>query len=262
MEKIAKLLAGFVILTVIFCGTVNAKKPDKPTSLTIFSEPNMTYALTEIARSYANDRNVIVSINFNSSFELIQNIDFGEPADIFISSHPSWIENLKQKGLVDVYNLSNIARDQLVLVTSTKNNRIPADLIKEEEPISETIREINNNRIPLIIGSENSSLGRYTSELMKEVNVKNQYLYRKVNEDKKTIIDFLKENNEYCGIVLSSEIKNQNDIKILRVIPDIDIYYQGSVIAGDDMENARDFVKYLKSDEARSLFSKNGFIID
>ena len=54
----------------------------------------------------------------------------------------------------------------------------------------------------------------------------------------------------------------KNDIKILRVIPDIDIYYQGVVIAGDNMEKARDFLKYLKSDESKNLLNKNGFIIE
>lgn len=257
MAKIVKLL---FLLLIFFSQNSYSKRP--PINLTIFAEPNTTYALTEIARSYSNNRNVIISINFNSSFELIQNIDLGEPADIFISSHPSWLETLKQKGLVDVYNLSNIAKDQLVLITSADNKRVTDDLIKDSEPISETLRAINNARIPLIIGSDYSSLGRYTNQLVRDANVKEQYLYRKVNEDKKSIIEFLRENKDYCGIVLASEVKNQNQIRILRVITEVDIYYQGVVIAGDNMEKARDFLKYLKSDEAKNLLNKNGFIVE
>jgi len=259
MAKISKIL---FLLLIFFCETVNAKKPSSQISITIFAEPNMTYALTEIARSYSNNRNMVVSINFSSSFELIQNIDFGEPADIFISSHPSWRETLKQKGLVDVYNLSNLAKDQLVLITSINNKKITNDIIQDADPIAETLRKLNNIKTPLIIGSDYSSLGRYTNPLVKDMNIKNQYLYRKVNEDRKSIADFIRENNDYCGIVLASEIKNQNDIKILRVIPDVDIFYQGLVIAGDNMEKARDFLKYMKSDEAKKLLTKNGFIVD
>jgi molybdate transport system substrate-binding protein len=262
MVKINKILSAVFLPLMFFCSVASAKTPTAPINLTIFAEPNMTYALTEIARSYSNNRNAVISINFNSSFELIQNIDFGEPADIFISSHPFWIETLKQKGLVDVYNLSNIAKDQLVLITSVKNKKITNDIVKDADPISETLREISNIKIPLIIGSDYSSLGRYTSQLVKEANIKDQYLYRKVNEDKKSIIDFIRDNNDYCGIVLASEVKNQNDIRILRIIPEIDIFYQGLVIAGDNMEKARDFLKYMKSDESKKLLTKNGFIVD
>ncbi|MDA0902419.1 MAG: substrate-binding domain-containing protein, partial [Proteobacteria bacterium] len=168
-------------------------------NLTIFSEANMVYALTEITRTYAKQDNVVVSVDFNSSFELIQNIDFGEPADVFISSHSDWIEILKQKGLVDVYNLINIAKDKLVIITSNKNEAIDTAQIDGTEGVEQILKMINDKKLPLIIESEYSSLGRYTQEIMKKVSIENHRTFNKIPEDKKSIINLINENNSYCG---------------------------------------------------------------
>ncbi len=84
----------------------------------------MTYALAKIARYYSVKENIAISVDFNSSFELIENIDLGEPADIFISSHVDWVRDLTQKGLVDRYSSVEFAQDSLVLVTSKNNKKI------------------------------------------------------------------------------------------------------------------------------------------
>jgi molybdate transport system substrate-binding protein len=254
---------GFLFLLFLFCGEVSAAKaPKEVSNLTIFSEPNMAYALTEIARKYSKENNTIISINFNNSYELIQNIDMGEPADIFIASHPSWIENLKQKGLVDVYNLTNIAKDRLVLVTSVKNDKINEKIINDSSSVADNLSLLSRNKVPLIIASEYNSLGLYTNKIIGGADINEQYLYRKINEDKKSISDFINENNEYCGIIMAAEASRQKNIKVLRVIPDVSIYYQALVIAGDNMEKARDFLKYLKSDEAKAVLVKEGFIVE
>ena len=100
-------------------------------NLTVFSEPNMSVALSKIARLFSQKNNVIVSINFSSSFDLIDEIDMGAPANVFVSAHPQIIENLRQKGLVDVYNIAYIANDELVLSTSKSNNHFPIKLLKK-----------------------------------------------------------------------------------------------------------------------------------
>jgi molybdate transport system substrate-binding protein len=233
----------------------------KVNNLTVFSESNMTYPLVKIARLYSSTGNSAVSINFNSSYDLIQNIDIGEPSDIFISSHSDWIDRLKQKGLVDVYSLSNIAKDRLVLVTSKSNNKVNSVKINQQADIKEIFKEMNNQRATLIVDSALTSLGKYTDVILKENGMSSQRIYRKTLEDKKPIIDFISENNEYFGIVLASAVKNYDNIVVLRTI-DSDIYYQALVIAGTNMDKARDFLKFIKSDAAKNVFAENGFVVE
>ena len=84
------------ILIILLLISTSAQASQSRT-LTIFAESNVALPLTKIARQFSRAANVIVSINFTSADNLIYNIDNGEPADIFISGHNTWIEKLHQK---------------------------------------------------------------------------------------------------------------------------------------------------------------------
>ena len=252
----------FLLLSLfLYCSSFNILKANDPGALTIFSESNMTYALAKVARYYSVKENVAISVDFNSSFELIENIDLGEPADIFISSHIDWVKDLTQKGLVDRYSSVEFAQDSLVLVTSKNNKKIKDTNISELESFKDVLTMIKKNRIPLIVGSEFSSLGRYSETILAKSKISNFQIFRKLDEDKKSITDFIDNHPEYCAIVMESDVKNDDNITILGRVPKIKINYHALVIAGDNMGNARDFIQYLRSDEAKSILLEFGFLI-
>lgn len=255
MKKIIKL-----ILAVIFLVNVHSVVAKEPDNLTILSEGSIAYPLTKIVRLYSKESSTAVSIDFNDPGESIQNIDAGEPADIFISSHPSWVEALKQKGVIDVYSFVNLAKDSLVLVTSQNNKKINRDEIAKIEDISQILRIIIRHNIPLIVDSNHSSLGKYTEVILKKANINNQKIYSKVSEDKKSIIDFVSENEDYCAIVLASSVKDYDNIVVLKAIPNSDIYYQAWVVAGDNMDKARDLLKFMISEKVKKILTRNGFV--
>jgi molybdate transport system substrate-binding protein len=265
MVKKIKIIA---ILMLAFANNVVAAESEqesikvkKVNNLTILSESNMTYPLVKIARLYSESKNSTVSINFNNSHALIKDIEAGEPADIFISSHPDWIENLKQKGLVDVYNLANLAKDNLVLVTS-RNKKADTSKISQIYDIKTIFREIIRQRSSLIVDSNHTSLGKYTDTILQKDGFMNQIVYRKNIEDKKHIADFINQNDEYYGIILTSSVKDYNNILVLKTIEDIEIHYQALAIAGNNMDKARDFLEFIKSQQAKDIFAESGFVVE
>ena len=233
----------------------------KISNLTVFSESNIIYSLVKIARLYSKTNNSIVSIIFNNSAELIKNISDGEPDDIFISSHPEWSKILKQKGLVDVYNITNVAQDKLVLISSNKNKKNDILKISQSASLKEILANINQIQSPIIIDSPNTSLGKYTQAALEGIDIYHYKIYTKANEDKKSIVSFVNDNDEYFGITFLSAIKNYRNVVVLKIIDDIDIYYQAFVIAGNNMEKARDFSKFLNSEPVQNLLIEDGFII-
>jgi len=239
-----------LILFLLFANISHAKDS---TNLTIFAESNLSVPIVKIVREYSKANNVIISINFQSSFDLIERIDDGEPADIFISSHQDWVNVLKQKGLIDIYSISNIAQDNLVLVTSNQNQRF-FDKKIDSKNIEETFKEVGNMQYGIIAESEYKSLGKYSSKIIKKYNIKPHTVFRKLNEDKKSIIDFVSESKNLFALVLESGILPDDDVKIIAKIPDIEINYQASAIAGNNMELARDFIKYLEDVEFKKYF--------
>lgn len=236
-------------------------------NLTIFTEQNMVTALTKASRIFSDNHNVMISINFDSSSDLIDAIDLGEPADIFISAHTNLIDNLKQKGLVDVYNIGYIAQDHLVLVTSKNNPVVDKRLTKNNINFREAIAILNEVGANLVIDKEGNSSGFYSSDLLKKLeeskmDLSNIKLFRKSQEDRSSIFDLIKSSPESYAILLRSQIRNDSDLIVVSATKEENIFYQALVIAGDNMDTAREFSKFLKSNDIKSLLKNNGFSAD
>lgn len=251
-------ILGFFILLFVHQNSFAANSRN----LTIFAEQNMSLALTKIARIYSQKTNTIVSLNFNSSIDLINEIDSGEPADVFISAHHGWIESLHQKGLVDVYNVGYIARDELILITSKSNPNLPSELISKKLSLEESLRILDKNKTDLIIDAEGNSSGYFSNHLIKNMVFSNIKIFNKLAEDKTPLFDIIKNNEENYSLLLSSQVRKNTNFQIIARKKDETIFYQALVIAGDNMEIAREFLKFLKSPTAQTILRESGFIVD
>lgn len=262
-----KMRFSFKILFFYFLALNNAFSKTLP-NITILSEPDMIAPLNKIARLYSEESNSIISANFKPSLELIREIDDGEPGDVFISSHTDWIESLKRKGVIDVYSITNIAKNRLVLITSENNKKITPDDIKKARTkgISKALKMLSDKKIPLIIEPLQSSLGQYSKAIINNAGTYKQKIYYRIPEDKKSMTDLVKINNNSdgynSGITLSSSIKKGDNIIILSEISNSEIYYQAVVVAGYNMDVGRDFLKFLKSDKAKKILEESGFTVE
>ncbi len=252
----------YIILILVFAFLSKSAFSFQIKNLTILAEPNMVEALTKISRSYSRKNTAIVSVGFGPSSDLISDIERGEPSDVFISAHRYWIENLKQKGLVDIYNVGHVANDSLVLVTSKNNVRIPSELLKENLSFVDSLKILNKYRLNLIIDHEGSSLGQYSQNLLSDLKLGDVGIYKKIPEDDTGIGNLIKSNPDSYTILLDSQVKDRNGFKIISKLKNKQIFYQALVIAGDNMESAREFIKFLKSQEAINIFEESGFIVD
>lgn len=231
-------------------------------NLTILAEPNMTVALTKISRIYSQKNGVIISINFAPSSELISDIEAGEPSDVFISAHRYWIDDLKQKGLVDIYNIDHIADDSLILATSKQNNNIIKELTSQNLNLAQSLQILNQYGANLIIDDEGSSLGQYSQNLLDTIDTTNLKVFKKLPEDKTSLLKTLENETQNYSILLSSQIVGRPEFEILSSLKNQRIFYQALVIAGDNMDKARQFLRFLKSKEAKKIFEESGFIVE
>ncbi len=231
-------------------------------NLTVLAEPNMVSALTKIARIYSQKNGVIVSISFAASDNLINDIDAGEPSDVFISAHQDWIANLKQKGLIDIYNISHVASDELVLVTSQDNLSVPNYLLEKRPELDEALQVLDHSHSILIIDNEGSSLGQYSDGIMNALQLHEIKLFKRLGEDKSSLMTLINNNIDSYAILLASQVSGRKEFKILSRKKHQNIFYQALVIAGDNMESAREFLKFLKSSQAKAIFRESGFVVE
>lgn len=229
-------------------------------TLTIFAESHLALPLTKIARQFSRASNVIVSINFTSADNLIYNIDNGEPADMFISGHSSWIETLHQKGVIDIYNIGYVAQDRLVITTHQKNDLIPQKLALGGLSFNGALQVLNDDNAALIIDEDGNSSGFFAKNVLDKSKLPNIRVFNRLAEDRTSLLGSIKNNKNNYSLLLESQLYNKNDFKILAKNSDLSIFYQALIIAGDNMEVAREFLKFLKSEEAKTYFKSYGFI--
>ena len=259
--KIKKLL-NFLIFCIFFSSISTKSFGTQSRNLTVFSEPNMAVALSKIARLFSQKNNVIVSINFSSSFDLINEIDLGAPANVFVSAHPQIIENLRQKGVVDVYNVAYIASDELVLSTSKLNNHFPIKLLKKNINLEDSLRILDENKLSLIVDHDGVSSGIYSKEIIQNLSLGNLKIFNKLPEDKSSLIRDIENNKEAYGLLFRSQLQKNSNLRILATQKDKNIFYQALVIAGDNMDVAREFLNFLKTPNSKNILRNSGFIVE
>jgi molybdate transport system substrate-binding protein len=234
-------------------------------NLTIFAEQNISIPLSKIARHYSRSANVIVSLNFTSAQNLMDNIDNGEPVDLFISANGDWIGKLHQKGLVDIYNVGYIAQDKLVIAAQTNSMYLLKELEERAAQgnlgAEEAVQILNRNKEAVIIDESGNSSGFFARQFLDHLGAEDLRIFTKISEDKIPLIKAVTSNERNYSILLSSQIHNNNNFQILARSGQ-KIFYQALVIAGDNMEVAREFLKFLKSPEAKSHLRSHGFIVN
>lgn len=250
----------FFSLVILFVSNNVMANPAR--NITIFAEPNMALPLTIIARNFSQKNNAVVSINFNSAFDLLNEIDQGAPANVFVSAHPQIIENLKQKGLVDVYNIAYIANDILTLCTSKNNNKFPLALLKKNINLENSLKILDENKLKLIVEHDGISSGFYGKKIIQDLSLGNVNIFYKLIEDKSSLIRDIEQNKDTYGIVFLSQLFKNNNLRALATQKDKIIYYQAFVIAGENMDVAREFLNFLKNPDSKKTLRNNGFIVD
>jgi molybdate transport system substrate-binding protein len=257
----------FALLFMLAASSANADIRGLP-SITVLAESSLTAPMTEIVRTYSSKNNITVAASYNSDSEQAWKIEQGESADVFIAAHPFWIGELKQKGLIDVYSISNLVKNKLVFITSVTNH------LNERAPnkgLAEELKYFNDRSIMAIGDPATTAIGRYTKQALMELDKKNGTKLWD-NFDSKTIKASNAEYNLYliahgenAGMAFYSQAYNNNEVKILDTVAENlhdPIIYQSAVVAGENMANARAFVTFLQSDTAKKVFKKYGFGVD
>jgi ABC-type molybdate transport system substrate-binding protein len=128
------LIAFFMCLPV-----ANAAENKEIESITVLAESKLAVPLSQLSSNFTHqttvekilpDQGMIgVATVFGNSVDQKKKIEDGESADIFITSDASLIQNLKIKGMIDVYSIGEIANNHSVHYTAAvvaSENMTPA----------------------------------------------------------------------------------------------------------------------------------------
>ncbi|MBW9153318.1 molybdate ABC transporter substrate-binding protein [Clostridium estertheticum] len=266
-KRVRFVLTMFLVtftLAMTGCGqkAKTAETPAKATAqksvtLTISAAASLTEAMGEIKTLYKKEKpNVTINYNFGSSGILQQQIEQGANADLFFSAATKQMTALEKKGLLIDSTKVNLLGNTVVLIT--KNDSTAS--IKEFKDLK------NSNNKKIALGEPKTvPVGQYSEEILTSLKILDKVKAKAVYaKDVKEVLSWVESGDADAGIVYGSDAKTSKKVKVIAVagkeLYKKPVVYPVAVIkASKNIDDTKEFLKYLSSDKAKAVFVKYGF---
>lgn len=258
-----RIIFAFGFLFFFLLPSIAFSTDDKYSSITVLASTSLTDVMAEIVRLYSAQENITVSITYESPEILAESIVSGETADIYISESREKFVDLQQRGLFDIYSVTKLAYNKLVLVIAS-NSELEKKLSKNAA-VDKLLLELKDKTILVISDPSNVALGAVTKSALEKLNIWPKIESSVIRAADSRNVLYLISKGGNAGIVYFTDAYANPEVKIISELPGAadeneKIIYQGAVVAGENMPPARKFLDFLKSKEAQNIFKKHGFI--
>ncbi|QIR38323.1 molybdate ABC transporter substrate-binding protein [Tolypothrix sp. PCC 7910] len=237
--------------------SLTSKETAQTASLTISAAASLKDAMDEIKPLYSKEKsNISLTYNFGSSGALQQQIEQGAGVDVFISAATKQIDALQQKGLLVDGTRKDLLKNQIVLI-APQNSTFVTDF---KDLVSPNIKRI-------ALGEPKSvPAGQYAQQILSSLKILNQLKGKTVYaKDVRQALNYVESGNADAGLVYFSDAKSTPKVKIVATASEnthSPIVYPIAVLkSSKKIDTAKDFVQFLSSNEAKSVFEKRGFTL-
>lgn len=250
---IVAVLAALVLLLATACSSdSDSDSSDNPdNTVKVYAAASLKNVGDELAEAFAADGHDGVSVEYNyaGSSKLVQQIDQGGDADLFISADE---ENMDKAQELDEFKFKDsepriVATNQLVLATAEGN---PAGL--------NSVSDLKNKQDARIaICADGVPCGTLAHEVLDKegITLENPTEEANVSDVSTKITTGAVD----AGFIYSTDAK-AGDLNAISVDGAEPNKYPAAVTtAGADKDNATAFLEFLQSDEAKQILEKYGF---
>lgn len=255
-------------------GEAEDQQSAEKTEVKVFAAASMQSSLEELEKSFeADNQDIDILLNCDSSGTLQTQIMEGAPCDIFFSAAQKQMDELEGEGLVDKESRQNVLNNQLVVITQPDSKTAVTGL--------ENIGDAGS--IALADGSV--PVGKYTRqamiklELLDEVEDPSTITTKQVSEalggveiseqgNVSKVLAAVEEGSCEVGTVYLSDTYGHEDaVKIIEKVPyDVtgDIIYPIALINNPDADDAEKeaaakVLEYFTGEDAKALYDKHLF---
>ncbi len=232
-----------------------SKRSEK--SITVFAASSMTDVVSEIAMMYQDQNGVKVNVNFASSGNLARQINSGAQADIFMSASSKWISYVIENGLADKEMSRRLMSNRLVLVAPL-DSKITADQLFSEISIPEVLKGRFSIGDPAHV-----PVGAYAKEALVSSGLYDTLSNRLLlGQNTRATLMTVELGETELGIVYRTDALKSKKVKVIAQIPTElhqPILYE-YLFCKNGKSNAVNFFDFLKSERAKNIYSKYGFI--
>ena len=268
-----KLLSMVLVLMMVLAMTACGEKQptqtgnDEPQTveLTVFAAASLTESLTVIGEKYmAENGNVKISFNFDSSGKLLTQIKEGAPCDLFISAAPKQM-NALDGTLKDNADKNPDGLDMLVagsrvdLLENKVALAVPEGNPKGIESFDALAELLKNGEVMLAIGNSDVPVGQYTQKIFAYYGIDEAAIAAKLTygSNVKEVTTAVSEGTVDCGIIYASDAYSAKLTVVDGATAEMcgQVIYPAAVLnTSANADAAAAFLAYLQGAEASAEF--------
>ena len=224
----------------------------EPVELIVFAAASMTETMNQLKEMYEqNNPNVTVTYNFDSSGKLLTQIKEGADCDLFISAAPKQMNamdgSLKDDAEKNPDGLDLIVTDSRINLLENKVTlTVPEGNPKGIESFDQLAELLKGGDVMLAIGNSDVPVGQYTLTYGNNV---------------KEVASQVSEGAVDCGIIYATDANSAGLTVVDSATAEMcgQVIYPAAVLKGDKEDAAQDFLAYLQTDAAMTVFESVGF---
>ena len=269
MRKLfAMLLALAMVVTLASCGETTA--PAESVELIVFAAASMTETLTELGDQYmAENENVTIVFNFDSSGTLKTQIQEGADCDVFISA------GQKQMNQLDITADASVNTEGLDFVLDGTRFDILENKVALAVPdgnpagihsYNDMIAGLSDGTIMLAMGNADVPVGQYTQKILAYYGLVEEDLAAAgsitYGTNVKEVTTQVSEAAVDCGIIYQTDAFSAGLTVVDTATAEMcgQVIYPAAVLnISANAEAAQEFLEFLTSDAADAVFTHVGF---
>ena len=264
--KIQKLAA--LVMALVLSAAVPMCAHAETTELIVFAAASMTETLNQIAGLYKSVApDVEIVYNFDSSGTLKTQIEEGADCDLFISAAP------KQMNALDITSEANTAGLDFVLQGTRINlleNKValavPEGNPKNVTSYDQLIEGLKAGSLMLAMGNSDVPVGQYTQKILAYYGVSEEELAAAgvitYGSNVKEVTTQITEASVDAGVVYCTDAFSAGLPPVDEATKEMcgQVIYPAAVLkAAPNAEAAKEFLAYLQTDRAATVFEGVGF---
>ena len=240
-----------------------------PVELIVFAAASMTETMNQLKEMYEqNNPSVTVTYNFDSSGTLLKQIKEGADCDLFISAAPQQMNAMDGSLIGDAEKnpdgLDLIVTDSRVNLLENKVTlTVPEGNPQGIESFDQLAELLKSGDVMLAIGNSDVPVGQYTLKIFNyygidETAVANKLTY---GNNVKEVASQVSEGAVDCGIIYATDAHSAGLPVVDSATAEMcgQVIYPAAVLKGDKEDAAQDFLAYLQTDAAMTVFESVGF---
>jgi len=251
------VLVGLTIVLALGLIIPTLATAQSQTPLLISAAASLKDSLEEIKPLYQKSKpNVTLTYNLGASGALLQQIQNGAPADIFISAAKQQMDTLEKSGGLLPGTRDDLVKNRLALIVPTNSQGVTS------------FSSLQNSAIERIAIGEPRSVpaGQYAVQVFQTLKIydalKPKFVYA---NNVRQVLAAVESGNADAGLVYITDTKISNKVKVAAIASETyhsPIVYPIAVLkSSKNPQAAKEFVRFLESNQAKSVFKKYGFIV-